>query len=107
MRLEVCEAPRPRCVMRRFFFCVACEAPSPWGCAMLPPHTPPCEWLVFPGCFSFRSGACVSPRSLAVVRDAQGLVRGIKLLWVSEQGMYARFCIISFVTLCVFMSVVS
>ena len=35
---------RPRCVMRRFFS-VACEAPSPWGCATLPPDTPP--WTVF------------------------------------------------------------
>ena len=35
------------------------------------------------------------------MRDSQGLVFWILLLWVGEQVLYARFCITSFMTLCV------
>ena len=35
------------------------------------------------------------------MRDSQGLVFGILLSWVGEQVWYARFCITSFMTLCV------
>ena len=35
------------------------------------------------------------------MRDSQGLVFMILLMWVGEQELYARFCITSFMTLCV------